>query len=288
VNKAVAVIGTLAIGVAAAPAHAQSVALQAPGQVRAVARGQNQPDQQQREQRYQIGVMERVLEGAVEHGASIVRDRLDPVLQSQTMLLENARVRGFRLDGYGVFFDAEVPSLEISTLYSAFRTLDQNGLGLESAMKALKSYIDASGNADLVQAMRRIEVQIAPVPQAATTADISAVRTPAGSVAVTSTARATADDGSDPILADPLAAFHAEVIKALSDAMLDHSGPLAIGVDEWLTVAARGNEVGPRIGPLDSNARTFIVSVRGSDLTAFRAGQLSRGDAIKRVEVRVF
>jgi hypothetical protein len=284
----VAIFSTLAIGGVVAPADGQSAALLAPGQVRAVAPGLSQPAQQQREQRYQIGVMERVLEGAVEHGASIVRDRLDPVLQSQTMLMENARVRGFRIEGYGVFFDAEVPSLEISTLYSAFRTLDQNGLGLESAIKALKSYIEASGNADLVQAMRRIEVQITPVPQVATTADISAVRTPSGSVAVTPAARTTSDDGSDPILADPLAAFHAEVIKALSDAMLDHSGPLAIAVDEWLTVAARGNEVRPRIGPLDSNAQTFIVSVRGSDLTAFRAGQLSREDAMKRVEVRVF
>src|ERR1700722_11291730 len=124
-----------------APAGAQSIALPAPDQGRAVAPRQSQSPQQQREQRYQIGVMERVLEGAVEHGASIIRDRLDPVLQSQTMLLENARVRGFRLDGYGVFFDAEVPSLE-TTLYSVFRTLDQNGLGLQSAVKALKAYID--------------------------------------------------------------------------------------------------------------------------------------------------
>src|ERR1700733_9895723 len=153
-GKAVVVVvvsATLGTGAAVAPVGAQSAASQAPEPVRAAAPRQNQPAQQPREQRYQIGVMERVLEGAVEHGASIVRDRLDPVLQSQTMLLENARVRGFRLDGYGVFFDAEVPSLEISTLYSAFRTLDQNGLGLESALKALKSYIEASGDVDLVQ-----------------------------------------------------------------------------------------------------------------------------------------
>ena len=164
-GKVMAVISTLAIGAVGAPAGAQSIAPagaqsiapQAPDQVRAVAPRQNQSAQQQREQRYQIGVMERVLEGAVEHGASIIRDRLDPVLQPQTMLLENARVRGFRLDGYGVFFDAEVPSLE-TTLYSVFRTLDQNGLGLQSAVKALKSYIEDSGNVELEQAIRRIEV----------------------------------------------------------------------------------------------------------------------------------
>jgi hypothetical protein len=296
-GKVVAVI-TLAIGAVGAPAGAQSIApagaqsiaLPAPDQARAVAPRQNQSAQQQREQRYQIGVMERVLEGAVEHGASIIRDRLDPVLQPQTMLLENARVRGFRLDQYGVFFDVEVPSLEISTLYSAFRTLDQNGLGLESALKALKSYIGASGNADLEQAIRRIEVQIAPAAQGATTADVSGAGTVSRSAALTPAARSASDEGSDPILNDPLAAFHAEVMRALSEAMLDHSGPLAIGADEWLTVAARGIEVRPRIGPPDSSAQTFFVSVRGSDLAAFRAGQLSREDAIKRVlgEVRVF
>jgi hypothetical protein len=285
-GKVVAVI-TLAIGAVAAPAGAQSIALPAPDEVRAVAPRQNQPAPQPREQRYQIGVMERVLESAIEHGASIIRDRLDPVLQSQTILLDNARVRGFRLDGYGVFFDAEVPSLEM-TLYSVFRTLDQNGLGLQSAVKALKSYIEASGNVELEQAMRRIEVQIPPNDQVSTTVDVSR-QTVSGSAAAVPPAR-TPDDGNDPILNDPVEAFHAEVIKALIDAMLDHSGPLAIGPDEWLTVAARSNEVRPRIGPLDSNAHTFIVRVRGSDLAAFRAGQLSREDAIKRVEmeVRVF
>jgi hypothetical protein len=282
----VVIISTLAMGVVGAPAGAQSVA-PAPDPVHAVAPRQNQSAQQQREQRYQIGVMERVLESAVEHGASIIRDRLDPVLQSQTILLENARVRGFRLDGYGVFFDAEVPSLE-TTLYSVFRTLDQNGLGLQSAVKALKSYIDASGNVELEQAMRRIEVQIPPTDQVSTTADVSR-RAVSGSAAVPPASRGASDDSNDPILNDPLAAFHAEVMRALSDAMLDHSGPLAIGPDEWLTVAARGNEVRPRIGPIDSNTQIIIVSVRGSDLAAFRAGQLTREDAIKRVlEVRVF
>jgi hypothetical protein len=286
-GKVVAVI-TFAIGAVGAPAGAQSVALPAPDEVRAVAPRQNPPAPQPREQRYQIGVMEQVLESAIEHGASIIRDRLDPVLQSQTILLDNARVRGFRLDGYGAFFDAEVPSLEM-TLYSVFRTLDQNGLGLQSAVKALKSYIEASGNVELEQAMRRIEVQIPPNDQVSTTVDVSR-RTVSGSAAVAPPARTAPDDGNDPILNDPVEAFHAEVIKALIDAMLDHSGPLAIGADEWLTVAARGNEVRPRIGPLDSNAHTFIVSVRGRELAAFRAGQLSREDAIKRVEmeVRVF
>ena len=71
--------------------------------------------QQLRQARYQIGQMERLLEGAVEHGATVIRDRLQPIMPADMLLTENARARGFRLDGYGVFFDVEVPSLE-STL----------------------------------------------------------------------------------------------------------------------------------------------------------------------------
>ena len=63
---------------------------------------------------YQIGQMERVLEGAVEHGLTITRDRLQALAQVPADLLvsENAHARGFRLEGYGVFFDVEVPSFE--------------------------------------------------------------------------------------------------------------------------------------------------------------------------------
>ena len=56
--------------------------------------------------------MERVLEGAVEHGAKVTRDRLQAVVPAEMLLSDNARVRGFRLEGYGVFFDVVVPMLE--------------------------------------------------------------------------------------------------------------------------------------------------------------------------------
>jgi hypothetical protein len=55
-----------------------------------------------------------------------------------------------------------------------------------------------------------------------------------------------------------------------------------------LTVAARGINEGPRLGPPDTDARTVVITVRGADLTAFLAGQISREEARKRVEVRVF
>ena len=86
--------------------------------------------------------MERVLEGAVEHGVANIRDRLQAVGPTELLISDNARARGFRLDGYGVFFDVVVPSLDTTVLWS-IRTLDQNDLGLESALKALQAHVKA-------------------------------------------------------------------------------------------------------------------------------------------------
>ena len=79
----------------------------------AAGRGRRRP-RAAAEQRYQIGQMERVLEGAVEHGVTIIRDRVQELAQVPAELLvsDNARARGFRLDGYGVFFDVIVPSFD--------------------------------------------------------------------------------------------------------------------------------------------------------------------------------
>jgi hypothetical protein len=278
-----AVIASLALVVAVSPLGAQ----QASEQSRAVARRQSQLLREQAESRYQIGVMERVLEDAVEHGASLWRDRLQVVLPAQTLLLDNARVMGYRLEGYGIFFNVEVPSLE-TTMTWAVRTLDQNDLGLDNALKAVKAHIQASGDANLEQAWRRLELQVAPLGSPSGTptgtAAVSAL-TLSGSAAAASDA---APEPADPILSNPEEVFRAEVVQSLIDSMLDHSAALGIGSDEWLTIGARRNEVRPRIGPLDNKAPTFVIRVRGADLTAFRAGKLSRDEAIKHVEVRVF
>jgi hypothetical protein len=287
VRKLSAIVVVLMIGAADAPVSAQNATPQPQESTRGAARRQNQL----LNQRYQIGVMERVLEDAVEHGASIWRDRLQAVLPSQTMLLDNARARGFRLDGYGIFFDVEVPSLEFeTTLLSVFRTLDQNGLGLQSALNQVKAHVVAAGDPNLEQALRRIELQLAPVAPASPMPPPPGTRVAAGSPAITLTepAASAAPDSADPILNDPVEAYRTEVKEALVDAMLDHSSSLAVEAAEWLTIAAKRNEVRPRVALGDSDARTIIIRVRGADLAAFRAGQLTREQALERVEVRVF
>jgi hypothetical protein len=244
---------------------------------------------QAKQSRYQIGQMERVLEGAVEHGVANIRDRLQAVGPTELLISDNARVRGFRLDGYGIFFDVVVPSLDTTVLWS-IRTLDQNDLGLESALKALQTHVRNAGDADLEQALRRIELQMNPMLLArAGSAPVQAgARNAAGSVSA-----ATVDDtpqrtAPDPIFANPNEAYRAEVTKSLMDALLDHSGSLGVEPSEWLTIAARRNDERPRLAPDDSDAQTFILRLQGADLSAFLARQISRDEALKRIEVRVF
>lgn len=241
--------------------------------------------QRLREGRYQLGQMERVLEGAVEHGASVIRDRLQAVMPADMLLTENARARGFRLDGYGVFFDVEVPDLG-GTLTWSYLTLDQNALGLDSALQTLRAYVQANNDVNLQQALKRVELQVSPASRlgSAPAAPVSGTAVPA---ADTVPAQPPARPKNDPVLANPDEAYRTEIRDALIDAMLEHSRGLAIAPSEFLTVAARRTDDRPRLG-IDTEARTVVLSLKGADLMAFLGGQLTRDDARARIEVRVF
>jgi hypothetical protein len=267
----------LALGAAAAPLAAQTPA-------------SPRPSAEQREQRYQITTMEKVLEGAVEHGAKVTRDRLQAFVQADMLLSDNARARGYRLEGYGLFFDVAVPMLGGSLTWS-FRTLDQNDLGLESALTALRTLVQKTGDTNLEQALTRIELQVAPM---SLTAGMPAAQAPAtpGARNLTGAVAATAADPAppspDPILDDPEEAYRTEVRDALMNAMVDHGAALRIAASELLTIAARGSDDRSVLGPLNNDAQTTMISVRGSDLTAYLSGQISWDEVRQRLTVRVF
>src|SRR5207244_1572996 len=158
----------------------------------------------------------------------------------------------------------------------------------ENALKVLQSHVKDAGDVNLEQALRRIELQMNPllVTRTATSAAPPA-RTAAGSAAAPANA-SNAPQGIDPILADPNEAYRTEVTLALMAALLDYSSSLDIGPAEWLTIAVKRNEERPRLAPADSDARTITIRLRGADRAAFLARQISREEALKRIEVRVF
>jgi hypothetical protein len=253
--------------------------------------GQSRPTPQQRDQRYQITTMERVLEGAVEHGAKVTRDRLQAVDWPEMLLSDNARVRGYRLEGYGLFFDVAVPMLEGSLTWS-FRTLDQANLGLESALNTLRSLVEKSGDTNVEQALKRVELQVAPVTlNAPSQSLVPNARTLTGSAAAaapTPAADPPLGAPADAILGDPVEAFRAEIRDALMNAMLDHGAALRLAPTDLFTIAARGSDDRTVLGPLNDGAQTIMITVSGADLTAYLSGQIGRDEARQRMTVRVF
>lgn len=238
--------------------------------------------------RYELQVMERVLEEAVQHGAQMMGVRLQATAPDALLFVGPARARGFRLDGYGVFFDVEVPALRESLTWS-FRVLRQPDFDLartlERVRQLLKHLPDEKLRVSLEKELAPLEARfVAPVAPAREAAPVAA-----GSIAAQAVLEPRAGQSQPlPPLSpdDPVAEYTAEVKAAIIDAILDHSGSLTLGPDEWLTVAARDAE--PLAAGDLAPPPTILLRIRGADLAAFRSGRVSREEARRKVEVREF
>ncbi|HEY3157636.1 MAG TPA: hypothetical protein VGJ78_01640 [Vicinamibacterales bacterium] len=247
-------------------------------------------------QRQKISMMESVLESAVANGADSLMRAVRTVMPPDALMLTGApSARGFRLEGYGIFFDVEVPAFRRSMAWTLRQMVDDNGLGAAAAVNQLKAYIatvqDPRQRTTLDRALRRLELQVGPVgpvPQ-----DASARTVGASTVAATTTvapAPAPAAPPVDPaVIDDPNSAYTREVSVAIIDAMIENSGPLPVGENEWLTVAARDNIRPDRLVPGDtSNISSIIFRIKGADLAAFRAGHMTLEEARTHVELKQF
>ena len=90
------------------------------------------------------------------------------------------------------------------------------------------------------------------------------------------------------LLNDPSDAYTEEVKKAVIDAMIENSGSLVLGENEWLTVAARDNAPSAPFISADPDVVTLVLRVKGSDLSAFRAGRLTLDEIRSRVQIGEF
>ncbi len=254
--------------------------------------------QEQIKARSNLSIMEGVLERAVVLGADTLNRRVRAVAPQDVLLLAgDAEVRGFRLEGYGVFFDVEVPVLRQSVAWSLRALMDQTGVPLTAALQQLRSLVravqDVRARQSFEQALRRIELQVGAAPEAAPGVTAPPVTAAGGTVGDAAAAPGTTGPASSIApaalawLNDPNAAYTTEVKRTLVDAMLEHSGALGIGPGEWLTVAARDNERRDRLNPGD-DLSTIILRVKGSDLAALRAGRITEEEARKRVEIREY
>jgi hypothetical protein len=188
-----------------------------------------------------INIMEGLLAAAVANGARKIQAANPGVSLVAT---GNPRARGFVLDGYGLFFDVEIPELSGSV-----------ELTMQLLQKELQKQIDDRAKRDDQNGPAR--------------------RTSSSQGVVAS---------DDP---DPNAAYREAVITSIVGAMLDYSKSLNVQPNEWLTVGLRSSEMpSMQVGIRDS--RTVILRLKGNDLADYLASRVSKSDAIKRVDKRVF
>jgi hypothetical protein len=255
--------------------------------------------------RQRIFMMERVLEGAVQVGVDNLRRRVRAIMPDDALLQGSPpQVRGFRLDGYGVFFDVEVPALRRSLAWS-IRTMNETGNALARDIAAMRAFVqaipDARVKAEFERTLRRVQQQVVPpqapmVAAAAAGPQVTAQTVGAQMVTEPIAEPAVAPEPVNPVpapvdnalLNDPSDAYTDEVKAAVIDAMIENSGPLVLGDDEWLTVAARDNAPAAPFISGDPDVVTLVLRVKGSDLSAFRAGRLTLEQVRARVQTSEF
>lgn len=251
--------------------------------------GQTPPSDVQR-RRDQIQMMEGVLTRAVRLGAEQLGRRLQSTNPSVVLFTGDARARGFLLDGYGVFFDVEIPALRKSVMWT-MRTLDRDVAmsgALDALRRTLDSLPDSPARLQAEQALKRIELEVGPTPQLSTPQLTAEQASPQRGMATAASATSAPSVPPGAIEdQDPDVAYTESVKRALIDAMLDYSLPMDLRPDEWLTVAARDSE-GPMMPGQVDDAMTILLRVKGSDLSTYAADRSKREEVRKRVEVHVF
>jgi hypothetical protein len=193
------------------------------------------------------------------------------------MLTGAPEARGFRLDGYGVFFDVEVPGLRPPVTWPLRMLYRDSNLRVADELRAMMVDLDPRQREQFSQLVKRLELQSQGVAELQAQAGIG--QAPGASSA--------APRQPEPVIDDPEARYTHEVKAALVDAMIEYSSPLSIGAEEWLIVAARDNLPRDPLVPSDtSDFSTVTFRVKGSDLSAYRAGKITLEEVRKKVEVR--
>jgi len=248
---------------------------------------QQRTDEEQVRARQRISMMEGVLERAVTNGADNLLRQVKTVMPDSPRLTGTPEVRGFRLDGYGIFFDVEVPGLSLPVTWPLRQfQIVQPSRDVQAAMAQLRILVaqmdgaDEQTRAGFAQVLSRLErAQAMPL---AVNRSVTASGLSSGAAAAQSKAIADMVD-------DPQEGYTREVQAALIDAMIENSGHLDLGADELLVVAARDNMPENPLIPGDAtDFSTIMLQVRGSDLAAFRGGRITIEEARQKVDVREY
>jgi len=238
--------------------------------------------------RHQIYLMEGMLARAVTSGAARLNSQFRAVMPDMVVVAGDSNARGFHLDGYGVFFDVEVPVLRQSMMWSLRTMIDQDQQGASDALASLRQLVASTSGPERAaaeDALRRLEWQLRPFGLPRLPAD-------QGVQAASAPGPAPRPRLSGALLDDPNKAYTDVVVQALIEAMVDNALPMVtfLPPDAWLTVAARDNERRDLLAPPNpfEQVSTFTLRIKAADLAAYRAGTIDRQEARKRVQVQEF
>ena len=245
-------------------------------------------DAEQVRARQRISTMEAILARSVQNGADMVLRQVSDMMPDRPMLAGAPQVRGFRLEGYGVFFHVQVPTLVLPITWP-IRQLVQESETRAATQTLQRMFAEVStlgGQGErLQQLLLQLQMQLdANNPRGRAAGRVSAATVAAGLPGQPLPPPPNVDPR---VMADPHAAYTEEVKEALIRAMLENSQALAIAPTEWLVIAARDDE--PRSPFLLGDTidfSTWLMRVKGSDLAGLRAGTLTQAEARARVEVR--
>ena len=253
-------------------------------------------DAEQLRTRRRVSTMESVLESAVRNGAHNMLRQVELVSPDVPTLTGPPQVRGFRLaEDRLFFFDVGVPGLRPPISWQ-LRTLGPDPFGGQAAAQiqmlversiAELGALQRAGDGRNLDPLRVYLTQIAQLGQAGRSTPaprggqfVTAAN--AAPVAVAPTVAPTVPD----LLDEPGVAYTREIQNALVEAMLENSGPLGVGDDEWLVVAARDNLPRDPLVPGDmTDFTTMVLRIKGSDLSAFHAKRITLEEARKKVQV---
>ncbi len=211
--------------------------------------------------RYQLRVVERAFEETVEHSARNFASSMEELTPGAARFMGNTGAHGFRLDGYGLFFDVQIPVLRRSLSW-VFRHLNRGHSELGPALQSLRQHMRSFDNGDvrdsLEEALRSIESLVGRPPP------------------------------PPPPDFDPGEMYAMEIRDALANAMLDYTDSLPLAANEWLTVAttSSGNRAD---SPTDlPRGLGLMLRVRGNVLIALRQGEITRSEALDLIEYSEF
>jgi hypothetical protein len=231
--------------------------------------------------RQRISMMEGVLERAVSNGAETMVRQMKAAMGDAPMLTGMPEARGFNLDGYGIFFDVEVPALRLPVTWP-LRNMFRDSRETTRAIDELRAMM-----ADAEPRQRdRLALIVRQLEQGQGTSGMRGAGRLGAAMPLQVAGAAPVDTSA---FENPEELYTRAIKAALVEAMLEYSGSIPVGADEWLSVAARDNVPRDPLIPTDTADTTSVIfRVKGSDLSAFRAGRMTLDEVRKKVETREY